>query len=481
MALDKHYIDGEWRDGSSEKTIVNTNPYSGETIFEVRSADKNDLNEAYEAAQRAQKSWKKTLPSERRAILEKVGRQLAERKEEVIGWLIRESGSTRVKAEVEFAATVNILKESASFPYRIEGKILPSDYKGKENRVYRDPKGVIGVIGPWNFPLHLAMRSVAPAIATGNAVVLKPSSDTMVTSGFLLADLFEKAELPKGVLNVTAGRGSEIGDDFVLHKIPKVISFTGSTEVGQHIAELAAKGLKETALELGGNNVMVVLEDADLEQAARAAVFGKFLHQGQICMALNRIIVADAVYDAFTEKFVEKAEKLAAGDPGEEGTAVGPLINEDAVTRIQKDVEDSISAGAKLLVSGKTNGNVLHPIVLGEVKNDMPIAQNEIFGPVAAIIRAKDEEDAIRIANDSPYGLSGSVFSGNINRGVNVAKEIDTGMIHVNDQPVNDESHVAFGGEKFSGNGRFNGEWAIEKFTTVKWIGVAEEPRNYPF
>ncbi|AZB44736.1 aldehyde dehydrogenase family protein [Bacillus sp. FJAT-42376] len=481
MTYTKHYINGEWTDGSSDKTIENVNPFTGELLFEIRSADKNDLDLAYQSAKQAQKSWSRTLPAERRTILDNVARQLNERREEIISWLVQESGSTRIKAEAEWSATLNIVQESASFPNRMEGKILPSNIPGKENRVYLTAKGVVGVIGPWNFPLHLAMRSVAPAIATGNTVVLKPSSDTLVTSGFLLADLFEKAELPKGVLNVVAGRGSEIGDEFVLHPIPKVISFTGSTEVGQRIAELAAKGLKETALELGGNNVMIVLEDADLEQAANAAVFGKFLHQGQICMALNRIIVVDEVYDAFAEKFIEKAKSLAAGDPNDKNTAVGPLINEDALSRIHKDVEDSTAMGAKMLVSGKADGNVLHPIVLGEVTNDMPIAKKEIFGPVAPLLRAKNEEEAIAIANDSEYGLSGSIFSGDVHRGVRAAKEIETGMIHVNDQSVNDEAHVAFGGEKHSGIGRFGGEWAIEKFTTVKWIGVMDEPRKYPF
>ncbi|MBS2967732.1 aldehyde dehydrogenase family protein [Metabacillus sp. KIGAM252] len=481
MTYAKHFINGEWKDGSSDKTIENVNPFSGELLFKIRSADPHDLDEAYSAAKNTQKKWEQTLPGERRAVLEKVAQGLSDRKEEIISWLIKEAGSTAIKAEAEWAAALNIVKEAASFPFRMEGKILPSAIPGKENRVYRTPKGVVGVIGPWNFPLHLAMRSVAPAIATGNTVVLKPSSDAMVTSGFLIADLFEKAELPKGVLNVVAGRGSEIGDEFVLHSVPKVISFTGSTDVGKHIAGLAAKGLKETALELGGNNVMVVLEDADLEQAANAAIFGKFLHQGQICMALNRIIVVDEIYDAFAEKFVEKAKKIIAGDPGEAETAVGPLINEKALERIQKDVEDSLEMGAKLLVSGKASGNVLHPIVLGEVTNDMPIAQKEIFGPVAPLIRAKDEADAIAIANDSEYGLSGSVFSGDVQRGVRAAKEIETGMIHINDQSVNDEAHVAFGGEKHSGIGRFGGEWAIEKFTTVKWIGVMEEPRKYPF
>ncbi|MGG4489682.1 aldehyde dehydrogenase family protein [Metabacillus idriensis] len=477
----KQFINGEWINGSSDKTIKNTNPYNGDLINEFNSADEGDLDRAYLAAEQAQKEWAAALPQEKQTVLDKVALALTERKEEIIDMLVHESGSTKVKAEIEWAASLRIVKEASTFPYRMEGKILPSSIPGKENRVYRTAKGVIGVIGPWNFPLHLAMRSVAPALAAGNTVVIKPASETPITSGFLIGELFEKAGAPKGTVNVVAGRGSEIGDAFIEHRVPKLISFTGSTEVGRHIGELAGKHLKDTALELGGNNVMVVLADADLEKAAESAAFGKFLHQGQICMALNRIIVEESVHDEFVELFKEKVSMLQSGNPSDAKTAVGPLINHDQIERIQKDLEESLKSGAEKIYGGEIDGNVMHPIILTNVTNDMPIAKNEIFGPVAPILKAKDVAEAIKLANGSPYGLSGSVFTKDLHRGAAVAKQIETGMIHVNDQSVNDEAHVAFGGEKDSGLGRFGGEWALDKFTTVKWIGVQEKDRSYPF
>ncbi|MYL21721.1 aldehyde dehydrogenase family protein [Halobacillus litoralis] len=477
----KQYINGQWKNGSSEKFVENINPYTEQSIASIPSANEDDLNEAYDAAVQAQESWMSVLPAQKQTYFDKLLHVVQERKDEIVDWLVKESGSTIVKAEVEYQAAVSIIRESASFPTRMSGTILPSNTPGKENRVYRSPKGVIGIIGPWNFPFHLALRSIAPAVATGNTVVVKPASDAPVTSGLLIADLFEEAGFPEGVINVVVGRGSEIGDAFVTHPAAKLISFTGSTEVGSHIGELAGKHIKDTALELGGNNAMIVLEDADVEKAVQAAAFGKFLHQGQICMSLNRIIVHESVHDTFVEQFKQKVESLKVGDPSEKDTAVGPLINRDAVERIQEDLQKTLDQGAEVLTGGEADGNVLQPTVLTGVTNEMPIANNEVFGPVASVIQVSSEEEAITVANGSPYGLSGSVFTRDVHRGVEVAKRVETGMIHINDQSVNDEAHVAFGGEKESGLGRFGGEWALDKFTTVKWIGVMNGYREYPF
>ena len=474
------FINGEWKQGSGNSTIVNRNPYSGDLLLTIPSANKADLDEAYKAAKVAQVAWADMPIGEKQGLFDRLTQVVVENKDQIVDWLVKESGSTLLKANVEFGLVLNIIRESATFMTRITGNILPSAVPGKENRIYRLPKGVIGVIGPWNFPFILSMRSVAPALATGNSVVIKPASDTPVTSGLLIAHLFKEAGFPDGLVNVVVGKGSEIGDEFVTHPIPKLISFTGSTEVGRRIGELAGKNLKEVALELGGNNVMVVLNDADIKQAAKAAAFGKFLHQGQICMALNRIIVDEAVHDEFVEEFVAIAKTLQAGDPTDPATFVGPLINEEQVTRIRKDIDASIQQGAKVLLEGRIENSLIAPTVLVDVKNDMPIAQNEIFGPVAAIIKVQNEEEAIQVANDSEYGLSGSIFTQDLHRGAEVAKRIETGMIHVNDQSVNDESHVPFGGEKGSGIGRFNGEWVIEKFTTTKWISIQHQYRDFP-
>ncbi|MBZ6489480.1 aldehyde dehydrogenase family protein [Priestia aryabhattai] len=480
QSFTKQFINGQWREGTSSGTIRNFNPYSGEELLTIQAASKDDLEEAYKSAQQAQLVWEDMSLGKKQQLFERLVKVLEEKREDIIEWLVKESGSTLIKARIEFEASVTMVKESANFLTRITGQILPSYVPNKEHRIYRTAKGVIGVIGPWNFPFFLTMRSVAPAIATGNSVVIKPASYTSVTSGLLFGKIFEEAGFPAGLVNVIVGRGSEIGDAFVSHPIPSMISFTGSTEVGRHIGELAGKNLKDVALELGGNNVMLVLKDANIERAAKAAAFGKFLHQGQICMALNRIIVDQAVHDEFVEKFTEVVKGLKAGDPADPATFVGPLINEEQVERIKQEIEDSVAQGARIHLEGTTVHCLMHPVILTNVTNDMPIAQNEIFGPVAPIIKAVDEEDAIQIANDSPYGLSGAVFTENVHHGVEVAKKIKTGMIHINDQSVNDEAHVPFGGEKDSGIGRFNGEWAIEKFTTVKWIGVQNGYREYP-
>ncbi|MCD7034779.1 aldehyde dehydrogenase family protein [Metabacillus sp. GX 13764] len=476
------FINGEWRKGSSEKTIKNINPYTEEEILTIQSANEDDLNEAYEQAKQAQKSWGKELPQIKRGVLEKLVQVMNENKDFILEWLIKEAGSTAMKAEAEFQAAMNIVKEASTYPYRIEGSILPSQTPGKENRVYRDPLGVIGVISPWNFPFHLAIRSIASAIGTGNSVVVKPSTDTPVTGGLIFASLFEEAGLPKGVLNVVVGRGSEIGDAIVAHPVPRLISFTGSTEVGRHIGELAGKGLKKTALELGGNNVFIVLEDANLDQAVESALFGKFYHQGQICMATNRIFVQEDIYDQFADKFIQGVNKLQAGDPKEKSTHIGPLINRSQVDRILEDIDKTVQQGAEVRTGGEASGNLLQPTVLTGVRNNMPLAENEIFGPVAILIPFKDEEDVLSMANEFPYGLSGAVHSGSLERGVQLARKVETGMIHVNDQPVNDEAHMPFGGEKDSGLGRFNGHWVLEEFTTVKWVSVQHEKRDYgPF
>ncbi|WP_214833357.1 aldehyde dehydrogenase family protein [Exiguobacterium sp. s152] len=477
----KMYIDGQWVEGSSDKSIDNTNPFTDETLFSIRSADESDLDKAYDVAKGAQAEWATMLPQNRRALIEKFAEVTLQHKEDIIEWLVKESGSTRIKAEGEFLASMAIIKEAATFPFRMDGLIKPSIVPNKENRVYRKPLGVIGVISPWNFPFHLAVRSIVSALATGNTVVVKPATATPVTGGLLFASLFEEAGLPKGVLNVVVGRGSEIGDAIVEHPVPKLISFTGSTEVGKAIAEKAGRLLKKTALELGGNNVFVVLDDADIDRAVESAVYSKFYHQGQICMSTNRILVAESIHDAFLEKFVERVRALKFGNPNESDTQVGPLIDHDQVDRILDQIKQTVDAGATLQVGGNADGNVLEPTVVSGVTNDMPLAKNEIFGPVAVILSFKDDAEALKLSNELPYGLSGAVH-GSIYRATEFARQVETGMIHVNDQSVNDEPHLPFGGEKDSGLGRFNGEWVLEEFTTLQWVSVMHERREYkPF
>lgn len=468
-------------EGTSTNCYHNHNPFTKEELAQIRLASKKDIDEAYESAQLAQSGWAKTAPSERTAIIEKAISILESKREELVPLMVAEHGCTHLKANVELAIATGFMREAATYPARMREETRPSIIPGKENRLYRLPVGVVGVIAPWNFPLHLAMRSVVSALATGNSVVLKPDLQTYISGGAVIAQVFAEAGLPPGVLNLIVADLAEVGDYMIEHPIPRMISFTGSTAAGRHIASVAGRHLKKTALELGGNNAFIVLGDADVEQAVSAAVFGKFMHQGQICMAVNRFIVDRNVYEPFVEALKEKASRLKVGDPADPETVIGPLINRNQVDKIVRVITESVAAGARVVLEGEIHDNLMAPFIVVDVKNEMPIAQTELFGPVAAVIPVDSEEEAIRVANDSEYGLSGAVFSGSLERGVAVAQQIHTGMIHVNDQTVNDEPHIAFGGEKGSGLGRFNGEWSVEEFTTVKWISVQQEPRHYPF
>lgn len=303
-----------------------------------------------------------------------------------------------------------------------------------------------------------------------------------MTGGLLLAKIFEEAGLPPGVLNVLVGSGSEIGDAFVGHVVPRAISFTGSTPVGRRIAELAAKApiLKRVELELGGNGPFVVLDDADVDQAVEAAIFGKFLHQGQICICINRIIVDEKLYETFLERFVDRAKALKVGNPEEPDTMIGPIINEQQLKGLRQRIDEARASGARQLAGGEAQGLVLPPHVFADVTNDMPLTRNEIFGPVAPIIRARGEDDALELANGSEHGLSGSVFTRDLERGERFARRLQIGMVHINDQPVIDLLNSPFGGEKNSGIGRFNGAWVIEAFTMDQWLTVQHAPRHPP-
>lgn len=481
--FEKQPIGGKWRSGASGKLNHDMNPFSGEKLVEIPLANAADLDEAMLAARAAQPDWELTPATDRAAVLYRAAEIFDQRRDEIISWLIRESGSTRIKSAIEWNSAKNIILEAASYPSRLHGRLLAADRQGKESRIYRRPVGVVAVISPWNFPLHLSMRSIATALAVGNAVVHKPASDTPVTGGLLIAKIFEEAGLPAGLFNVLIGSGSEIGDAFVQHPIPRFVSFTGSTEVGKRLAALVAESpvLKRTALELGGNSPFVVLDDAVLEDAVRGAIFGKFLHQGQICMAVNRIIVDARLYDAFVERFVERAAGLRCGDPADASTAIGPVINKQQASKLAEVAAQARRDGAREALRGSIDGLMVTPHVFADVDAASKLATEETFGPIACIIRAKDEVEALAMVNSSCYGLSSSVFSGNPERAVRFARGIDAGMTHVNDTPVADLANAPFGGEKNSGTGRFNGDWILEELTTMHWITVQDRPAQYPF
>src|ERR1700722_9623231 len=470
-------IGSHWRPGRTGSLLTDLSPWTGEVVAEIPQADISDVDDAYEAARIAQQQWAQALPEERAAVMRAAASIVTTRHDEIARWLVRESGGTVAKVEIELGVVRAGFLEAAGMPHHMEGRIIPSDIPGKENRVYRRPVGVVCLISPWDFPLYLTNRTLAPALALGNAVVLKPSSNTPVTGGLLLAKILEEAGLPPGVLNVVVGSAAEIGDALVCHPVPRVVSFTGSTQVGIRISQTA--GIKRLLLELGGNAPLVVLDDADVEQAVESAVFGSFYNSGQICMIANRIIVDETLHDAFLARFVERAEKLVVGDPADPATFIGPVISQSQLDSVQEKVRRATAQGAQLVLGGEPVGPAglaLPPQVLVGM-NDVATAAEEVFGPAITIIKARDEQHALQLANDTEYGLSSAVHTRDLGRGNRFALQLDAGMTHVNDSPVNEEDNVAYGGEKQSGLGRFGGLWSIDEFTTNHWVSVQSLPR----
>ncbi len=480
-AVNRQLIDGQWQDGSSTSVLVDRNPYDGSVIAEFPVADVEDIDAAYRAAARAKEEWDRVNPYRKRAVFENAVKYVESNFGELTEIIIDELGGTRLKAGFEIGLVLDMLKEAGTFPLRMEGKILPSAVDERENFLYRVPVGVVGVISPSNFPFFLSMKSVAPALGAGNGVVLKPNEQTPIMGGTIIGKIFEEAELPAGLLNVVVTDIAVIGDAFVEHPIPRVISFTGSTAVGRHVAEVCARNFKKILLELGGNSAFIVLDDADLEYAVDAAVFSRFTHQGQICMSANRVLVHQAVFKDFTERYLEKVRSLTVGNPREESTIMGPLITAKAAEGLNAAVDKAIEDGATAVIRGSVDGGLMEPVVLLDVKPDMEVAQRELFGPVVSLIPFADDDEAVAIANNTQFGLSGAVHTGDIDRGIELAKRVETGMIHVNDYTIHDEPNVAFGGEKQSGLGRLNGPWSLDEFTTFKWVSVNHGRRQFPY
>ena len=475
------YIGGKWVSAADRGTIPVENPATGEVVHEVPAGTAGDVDEAFQAAKEAQAAWATRPPQDRAEVVQTLMALLDEHAEALTELMVAESGSTVLKAALEVEeATMGIVNEAASFPTRSQGTTSESTTAGKRNVVKREPAGVVGVISPWNFPLHLSARAVAPAIALGNAVVLKPDENTPAIGGLALARLFEAAGLPEGVLNVVTGRGEPAGERVAAHPDLDVLSFTGSTEVGRHVAGLAAENLAFPALELGGNGPFVVLDDADLDQAVDAGVFGSFMHQGQICIAISRHIVHESMYDEYVDRLAERAAALPVGDPSNPENALGPVINESQRDQMMAFLERSVESGATIEAGGDYEDLFVEPTVVSGVTNDIGLGCNEQFGPIAPVIEAESNEEAVRIANDTDRGLSAAVF-GDLGHAREVAERIEAGMVHVNDMPVNEEPHTPFGGVKNSGLGRYNGEWILEELTETKWISVQSEPREYPF
>ena len=474
----KHFP-GEWI--AARSTICVREPATGTVLGEVGESQPDDLPSVVARAREAQAGWAEKTAEERAAIFRRAAAIFEANRKELTDLVIRETGGLRGKAEVELQGSIDELFHSAAILVQPEGHILPSRHPERLSLARRVPLGVVGVIAPWNFPMLLAMRSVAPAIALGNAVILKPDPQTPIVGGVALARAFEDAGLPAGVFSVVNG-GATVGEALVEAKGVRMITFTGSTAVGRRVGELAGKHLKRVALELGGKSPFIVLDDADLEAAASAGAWGSYLHQGQICMASGRHVVLRKVAADYVDLLARKAAALPVGDPFRANVAIGPLINAKQLARVDQIVRDTVAAGARLMAGGTHDGPFYRPTVLHDVRAGMPAYDLEIFGPVAPVVVAEDEEDAIRIANDTDYGLAGAVQTASLERGLRVARRIRAGLVHINDQTIADYAEIPFGGMGASGNGsRFGSMNNWEEFTEWQWLTVGGKPTRYPF
>jgi aldehyde dehydrogenase (NAD+) len=429
-----------------------------------------------------QASWADMPHQQRASYFLKAANIIESRQKEFIDILVEESGSWVGKAGFESGYVPGIFRSAAACTYGPVGEILPSDH-GKLSMVVRRPLGVITVISPWNFPLLLSSRGFAVAMAMGNTIVLKPSEETPISGGILIAEAFEEAGLPAGVLNVvTCSHDSvaSVGDELISNDSVNGVSFTGSTAVGRDISAKCGSLLKKACLELGGKDALIVLDDADLELAVNAATFGSFMHQGQICMSVERVIVDEKIADEFIERFSNNAAKLQSGNPQDPSCAIGPIINQRQAKKIAAQIEDALAKGATISSGGTFDERFIEATIISDVNDDMTIYHEETFGPVAIVIRFSGDDEAVRIANDSRYGLSAGVITKDEKRGMEVATRLETGMAHINDSSLNDEPHVPFGGSKLSGLGRHGGSASVESFTETRWITIDRGQRHYP-
>jgi acyl-CoA reductase-like NAD-dependent aldehyde dehydrogenase len=480
----KMYINGEWVGALDGQLYDDLNPYTGEVFARVPAGKRADATRAIDAAAEAFPAWSHTLPAERQALFLKAADILESKQEEIMPILAEETGCTFGFAMFQAHFTPGLLREAAAQAHQATGEIIPADLPGAFYMAIRQPVGVVAGIAPWNAPLILSLRSICMPIAYGNTAILKPSTESAAAGGVVLAEVFHEAGFPKGVLNlVTNGPGGsgEIGDEFIEHPKVRRITLTGSTAVGRQLAEKAGRYLKRVALELGGQNPMIILGDADIKQAVNAAAFGSFLHQGQICMSTRRLIVEKPIAREFTDKFVSKVSTFKVGNPKEPDTIIGPLINQQQFNLVKENVDAAVRDGAKILCGGTSEGLCYHPTVLTNVKQGSPFSREETFGPVVSVIEVNDEDEAVAVANDTAYGLSAAVVTGDFAKGLALAERIESGIVHINDQTVSDEPQVPFGGVKDSGWGRFGGRAGLEEFTELRWISMQRTPREYPF
>jgi benzaldehyde dehydrogenase (NAD) len=474
------FIGGQWSRGSGGVGDV-VEPATGKTLAQIGLADAADVDKAAEIAAQAQREWAALPHSQRATVLRKAGQLWAEHAEEISWWNIREVGAIPPMAGFAVHVAEQECYEASALPGRPYGELIPSE-EPRLSMARRVPAGVVAVISPFNVPIILGIRSVAPALALGNAVILKPDPRTAVTGGVTMARIFAEAGLPAGVLQVLPG-GVDVGEALVTHPLVRVISFTGSTGAGRRVGELAGKHLKRAHLELGGNSALVVLDDVDVDEAVSLAAFGTFFHQGQICMTTGRHIVHERVYDDFVERLAAKASHLPVGDPAVDEVALGPLIDAGQRDKIDAIVQSTVASGASLAAGGSYDGLFYQATVLTDVAPESRAFAEEIFGPVAPVARFRSLDEAVSLATNSEYGLSLGIVTRDVMKGLALADRIPTGIVHINDQTVSDEANSPFGGIAASGTGsRFGGAAAnIDAFTETRWVTMRAQPPKYPF
>ena len=477
-------IDNKLIAAANGATFDRRSPTTGEVVTHAAAASVADAIKAVESAQNAFRSWSATGPTERRRTLLKVADVLESKTAEFISAMAQEVGASELWAGFNVMLAANVFREAASLATQIQGETIPTDKPGTLSMTVRQPVGVILSIVPWNGPVVLAARAIAYPLVCGNTVVFR-ASETSPKTHSLVVEAVMEAGLPAGALNMLTNAphdAAEVIDALIAHKAVRRINFTGSTRVGRIIAEKAGRYLKRCLLELGGKSPQVVLDDADIDGAVKAALFGSFLYQGQICMTTGKIIVDEKIADTFVEKFAAKARSLPTSDPATGAPCVlGPLVGRESGNRLNAMIDDALAKGATIPVGGKAEGAMMPATIIDHVTSEMKIYEEESFGPVIAIIRAKNTEDAVRLANDTPYGLSAAVFGRDVNRALSVAMRIDAGHCHVNGSTVQNEAQAPYGGTKDSGYGRFDGRAVIDEFTELKWITVEPLVQQYPF
>jgi acyl-CoA reductase-like NAD-dependent aldehyde dehydrogenase len=476
------FIGGEWTEATGAATFERADPYTGQPVTRAAAANRADVRRAVDGAQAAFRGWADTAPAERRALLTAAADLLMQRAPQIAATMTEEIGGTFGWGMFNCDLASRMLREAAAQTYAAGGEVIPSDVPGALSFAVRQPVGVVVGMAPWNAPVILATRAVAAPLAFGNTVVLKGSEHCPRTHAAVVRALHD-AGLPAGaislVLHSPAG-APEVVDELIAHPAVRRVSFTGSTRVGRIVAAKCAEHLKRCLLELGGKAPMVVLADADLDAAAQAASFGAFMNSGQICMSTERIVVDRSAADALGERLGERAAELVVGDPREQGTMIGPVVSDTARERILELIEDARAPGARVLAGGEAEGNCVAPTVLADVTPAMRIYGEESFGPVVALVAVAGADEAVRVANDTGYGLAAAVFGRDVPAALDVARRIESGICHVNSSTVQDEPQMPFGGVKDSGWGRFGGTAALEEFTELRWLSVQQTPRHYP-